>query len=92
MLNKLYKQNPEEIKASDHLKALRLAELIQGKVAEIYQDYLRNDSFQEFIDGRSDFIQYNKNGTTKLIEIDGETDIERKQLAQLQAFYLEEEI
>jgi uncharacterized protein YccT (UPF0319 family) len=92
MLNKLYKQNPEETTANDHLKALRLAELIQGKVVELYQNYLQKDSFQEFIDGRSDFIQYNKSGTTKLITIDGETDNERKQLAQLQAFYLEWEI
>lgn len=92
MLNKLYKQNPEETTANDHLKALRLAELMQGKVVELYQAYLRSDSFQEFIDGRSDFIQYNKNGTAKIIVIDGETDNKRKQLAQLQAFYLEEEI
>ena len=92
MLNKLYKQKPEETTANDHLKALRLAELIKNQIGRIYNAYLLKDSFQEFIDGRSDFIQYNKNGTAKIIVIDGETDNKRKQLAQLQAFYLEWEI
>jgi hypothetical protein len=80
-----------ETPANDVIKALTIAEQMQGKVEAVYNAYLNQESFQEFIDSRSDFIQYNKDGTTKLIEIDGETENEMKQLAQLQAYFLEME-
>lgn len=91
MLNTNTLKNIMEEPANDVIKALTIAEQMQGKVGAVYNAYLNQESFQEFIDSRSDFIQYNKDGTTKLIEIDGETENERKQLAQLQAYFLEME-
>lgn len=76
----------------DRPQALAIAELLKGKVAEVYLEYcLKSQEFQEFLESRSDFVIYKEDGTTKLIEIDGETANERKQLAQLQAFFLEME-
>ena len=91
MLNTKQIKNILETRANDAIKALTIAEQMQGKVEAVYNAYLGDESFQEFIDSRSDFIQYNRDGTTKLIEIDGETGNERKQLAQLQAYFLEME-
>jgi uncharacterized 2Fe-2S/4Fe-4S cluster protein (DUF4445 family) len=91
MINIKQIENIQKI-IGDREQARAIADLLKGKVEAVYNAYLNQESFQEFIDSRSDFIQYNKDGTTKLIEIDGETENEMKQLAQLQAYFLEMEM
>jgi hypothetical protein len=93
---KLYKDyckinNIKPLAGNDTTKALNLANAIQGRVCDIYEKKLECDDFQDFIAGRVDFVLYTKDGS-KIMELDGEVNCENERLAQLQAYFLENEI
>lgn len=93
MINIKQIENIQEI-IGDREQARAIAELLKGKVAEVYHEYsMRNTQFQEFIENKTDFIIYEQDGTLTSFEVDGygHTDCEEEQLAQLQAYFMEME-